>query len=218
MMGRLDLFAHHSLCPACALRCCCAHDCAFTVGPPPRIGKSACCSGPCGKRLSGKRTVVTPTGSVCITCYNPQHPPKLAAPIAVAAMAASPAASAPSAALPAKQSLKRRAESDPGELAALQTRSHSTAAALLDLAAVQEAHASPDSPTSFQTIVAAEQAELAARTPAQWARRRYLMSVAPRCERCNFPRTGRKGWDKNTGCHTDKNCNLYRWRVIDAFC
>jgi hypothetical protein len=172
-------------------------------------------------------------------CFTPCYKRHLAAVHAVAAAAAAAAVtSAPAAAStpssPAtvpKQTRKRRAESDPGELAALQTRSHSTAAALLELSSstahahpsppppMHEAHASPTSSTQcFQAILAAEQAELAARTPAQWARREYLMSVAPRCERCNFPRTGRKGWDQQTGCHTDKNCNLYRWRTIDAFC
>ena len=163
------------------------------------------------------------------------HGPLIAIRGASASAAAVPAAAttfAPSSpVLAPKQSRKRRAESDPGESASLQTRSHSAAAALLGLAnsathappsvrpPVHEAHASPTDITQrYQAILAAEQAELAARTPAQWARRKYLMSVAPRCERCNFPRTGRKGWDKKTGCHTDKNCNLYRWRAIDAFC
>jgi hypothetical protein len=66
--------------------------------------------------------------------------------------------------------------------------------------------------------IAAQEAEWAARTPAQWARRHYLLHVAPRCERCNFPRTGKKGWDEKKQCHTDKDCNTNRWRVLDAFC
>ena len=48
--------------------------------------------------------------------------------------------------------------------------------------------------------------------------RHYLQHVAPRCERCNFLRTGRKGWNESEGCHTDKDCNEDRWRTIDAFC
>ena len=66
--------------------------------------------------------------------------------------------------------------------------------------------------------IAAQEAEWSNRTPAQWARRHYLMHVAPRCERCNFPRTGKKGWDEKNQCHTDKDCNTNRWRVLDAFC
>lgn len=50
------------------------------------------------------------------------------------------------------------------------------------------------------------------------SRRHYLMWIAPRCDRCNFPRTGKKGWNKKTGCHTDLLCNDFRWRCIDMFC
>ena len=67
-------------------------------------------------------------------------------------------------------------------------------------------------------LVDEEKDATTARTPAQWARRDYLQNVAPRCERCNFPRTGRKGWNEKTGCHTDKDCNNNRWRTIDMFC
>jgi len=55
-------------------------------------------------------------------------------------------------------------------------------------------------------------------TPAQQSHRDYLFDVAPRCSRCNFPRTGRKGWNEKKGCHTDKDCNENRWRTIDMFC
>ena len=67
-------------------------------------------------------------------------------------------------------------------------------------------------------IVEEEKAETVARTSVQWARRDYLQNVAPRCQRCNFPRTGRKGWNEKSGCHTDKDCNNNRWRTLDLFC
>jgi hypothetical protein len=71
---------------------------------------------------------------------------------------------------------------------------------------------------AHDALVDEEKGEMAARIPAQWARRDYLQNIAPRCARCNFPRTGRKGWNEKTGCHTDKGCNNNRWRTIDMFC
>ena len=88
------------------------------------------------------------------------------------------------------------------------------------MAAAAAQAAAPASPLRalHNAMVNKEKAEMASRTPAQWARRDYLQNVAPRCERCNFPRTGRKGWNEKTGCHTDKDCNNNRWRTIDLFC
>jgi len=67
-------------------------------------------------------------------------------------------------------------------------------------------------------LISAQQAELSVRTPAQWSRRKYLQEVAPRCENCHFPRTGRKGWNEKRNCHIDLDCNNNRWRVLDMFC
>ena len=60
--------------------------------------------------------------------------------------------------------------------------------------------------------------EDARRTPAMWKRRHYLQYVAVRCDRCNFPRTGRKGWNAKTNKHIDIHCNDYRWRTLNSFC
>lgn len=85
------------------------------------------------------------------------------------------------------------------------------------MAAAAAAQASSSS-ALHDALVDEETSQMAARKPAQWARRDYLQNIAPRCQRCNFPRTGRKGWNEKTGCHTDKDCNNNRWRTIDMFC
>lgn len=196
-----------------------------------RMTKHPRCSS-CNCLLAGKQTLGPVGAKVCKQCYNKEHPPNsvaTVAPGAVPPLAETSASASPVVML--RPTRKRRAESDPGELTALQTRSRSAAAALLGLAksakgsrpspslpVPEEVSSSASSTQRFLAARTAEQAEVAARTPAQLARREYLMSVAPRCERCNFPRTGRKGWDEKKGCHQDKNCNLYPWRVIDAFC
>ena len=66
-------------------------------------------------------------------------------------------------------------------------------------------------------ILIEEQMRIDAMTAWHWKRRHYLQYIVPRCYRCGFPRTGKKGWDEMRGCHTD-NCEWYRWRTIDAFC
>jgi hypothetical protein len=155
------------------------------------------------------------------------------------AVAAAPAVSRPS--------RQRRASSDPGEplnLTRLRTRAprpttispikksrlQSTsvdASLLLDqthgrrlalLTAESKIVLDFEESPSVTATLAAERDELNARTPAQWARRKYLMYSAPRCTACHFPRTGRKGWDEKNNRHTDRDCNENRWRVIDMFC
>lgn len=85
------------------------------------------------------------------------------------------------------------------------------------MAAAAAAASQPSAPSApHDALVDEEKSQRAARTPAQWARRDYLQNIAPRCG--NFPRTGRKGWNEKTGCHTDKDCNNNRWRTIDMFC
>jgi hypothetical protein len=157
-----------------------------------------------------------------------------------------PDAAAPAAAAAAApQPKRRRTASDPGEPLPLQprtqaitrrialpapstqkkqrtTRQDEKIAQQLEetharrMAALATPGAAPSLPAA--ALATEEEKEWAARTPAQRARRHYLQHVAPRCERCNFPRTGRKGWNESEGCHTDKNCNEDRWRTIDAFC
>ena len=110
-------------------------------------------------------------------------------------------------------SKKRRATSDPGQQIYTEDRYMNRD---WDPTPAQIAARRPE--PRVAAYLAAEEAEWAARTPAQWARRHYLLHVASRCEQCNFPRTGKKGWDEKNRCHTDKDCNDNRWRVLDAFC
>ena len=110
----------------------------------------------------------------------------------------------------------KKAHSSPANVSLLLDQAHARR-----MAAAAAAQASPPASSlcaAHDALVDEEEDEMAARTPAQWARRDYLQNVAPRCERCNFPRTGRKGWNEKTGCHTDKDCNNNRWRTIDMFC
>ena len=62
-------------------------------------------------------------------------------------------------------------------------------------------------PESVVACLAAEQAERDARTPAQWARREYMLNKAPRCTAATL-----------YGRHRERGCNENRWRVIDMFC
>ena len=124
----------------------------------------------------------------------------------------------------------KRKEEIAGEISLKQhaTRSTATAAAAAASAATQTEDTNWD-PTPAElaawkpdarlaAAIAAQETEWANRTPAQWARRHYLMHIARRCEQCNFPRTDKKGWDEKKQCHTDKDCNTNRWRVLGAFC
>ena len=175
-------------------------------------------------------------GKMCQRCHNRQKHPVHTGSASARAAASMPsrkrrAASDPGEAQPARSrtrppALTRRISPlQPTSTTKKQrtTRLDDAVARLLDETHARRMSAQAASTSSAlfspaEGLAAAEEAEWAARTPAQWARRHYLQHVAPRCDRCNFPRTGRKGWNANTGCHTDQNCNLYRWRVIDAFC
>jgi len=146
-----------------------------------------------------------------------------------------------------RPSKKRRAASDPGEplnLTRLRIRAPPVDApppppkkahniisldvsSLLDqaherrlalLAAETNGFAASAAPAASVASAASSATTDDALTPAQQSRRDYLLDVAPRCSRCNFPRTGRKGWNEKKGCHTDKDCNENRWRTIDMFC
>ena len=132
---------------------------------------------------------------VCQGCYDIIHNRK----------AAFSAPSSPAAPRPSKK--RSRASSDPGQ---------QSNADDWDTTRAQVAAWEPD--PHLAAALAAEQREWAARTPAQWARRHYLLHAAPRCQRCHFPRTGKKGWDEKHEYHMDKHCNDNRWRVLDAFC
>ncbi len=147
----------------------------------------------------------------------------------------------------ARPSKKRRAASDPGEplnLTRLRTRAPPVdsssppptkasssipddVSSLLDqaherridlLAAEANGSAASATPAASAASSTTVDDNTAALTPAQQFRRDYLLDVAPRCSRCNFPRTGKKGWNEKNGCHTDKDCNENRWRTIDMFC
>ena len=154
----------------------------------------------CGRRLTDCKgqSHPNPKGDqirrVCQGCYDIWRGKKSAA--------SEP--SSPAVPPPAK---KRKAASDPGQ----QTNTHDWDPTPAQLAAWK-----PDPQLTAAT--AAQEAEWANRTPAQWARRHYLMHDAPRCENCNFPRTGRKGWNEKKQCHTVNDCDSNRWRVLDACC
>ena len=139
--------------------------------------------------------------------------------------------------LPAAPSIERgqnRGTLSPGEATPRQHATRGTSATTASTTATATAASTQQEDTSWNptpeelaswkpnpqlaAAIAAQEAEWVNRTPAQWARRHYLQHVAPRCEQCNFPRTGKKGWDEQKQCHTDKYCNTNRWRVLDAFC
>ena len=166
---------------------------------------------PHGRRLStckGKLHKKEP-GQICQSCYDK---------IRRHSSSASPTFTL----LVPKRSHKRhRADSDPGMLP---KNTHTAPAEATEQPEDTNWDPSPaelapgKQDPQIAAAIAAQEAEWANRTPAQWARRHYLLHVAPRCERCNFPRTGKKGWDEKKQCHTDKDCNTNRWRVLDAFC
>jgi hypothetical protein len=54
-------------------------------------------------------------------------------------------------------------------------------------------------------------------TARQMRRQQYLMLEAPRCVNCDFPRTGKKGWDEKNQKHAERDCNNNRWRTIWVF-
>jgi hypothetical protein len=110
----------------------------------------------------------------------------------------------------------KKAHSIPSNVSLLLDQAH--ARRMAAAAAAQASTPAASLRAAHDALADEEQSQMAARTPAQWTRRDYLQNIAPRCERCNFPRTGRKGWNEKTGCHTDKDCNNNRWRTIDMFC
>jgi hypothetical protein len=69
----------------------------------------------------------------------------------------------------------------------------------------------------FQQILAEEEEHRRWLIPRRMKRLQFLTHKAPRCYKCNFPRTGKKGWDEKNERHTDKNCNDNRWRTIWMF-
>ena len=180
----------------------------------PRVdtaGKPACEE--CGRRLAdckGKPHKRDP-GHICQRCFNNTWRPR----------SASAVTPFDSALAPKRSHKRRRADSDPGRLSA---NTHATPAEAAEQPEDTNWDPTPAELAAWKpnpqlaAAIAAQEAEWAARTPAQWARRHYLMHDAPRCERCNFPRTGKKGWDEQKQCHTDKDCNTNLWRVLDAFC
>ena len=114
---------------------------------------------------------------------------------------------------------KKPRSSIPADVSSLLDQAHERRLALL----AAEANGSTASAAPAASVASAASSttvddNTAAPTPAQQFRRDYLLDVAPRCSRCNFPRTGRKGWNEKKGCHTDKDCNEHRWRTIDMFC
>ena len=120
---------------------------------------------------------------------------------------------------PSPPLLKKARNSIPADVSSLLDQAHERRLALL----AAEANGAAASVASASSAASAASSatvddDTAARTPAQQSRRDYLLDVAPRCSRCNFPRTGKKGWNEKKGCHTDKDCNENRWRTIDMFC
>ena len=111
---------------------------------------------------------------------------------------------------------KKARSSIPADVSSLLDQAHERRLALL--AAEANGSIASAAPAASASSGAVADDDAAALTPAQQSRRDYLLDVAPRCSRCNFPRTGRKGWNEKKGCHTDKDCNENRWRTIDMFC
>jgi hypothetical protein len=204
---KLTLYDSHVSCV-----CCCLGTPLVSAGSVARTdsaGYSACEE--CGRRLSrckGKPHRQDP-GHICHRCYTQaSRTPSSVSPTFTPLV-------------PKRSHKRRRADSDPGMLPA---NTHATPAEATEQPEdtnwdpTPEELASGKQDPQLAAAIAAQEAEWAARTPAQWARRHYLLHVAPRCERCNFPRTGKKGWDESKQCHSDKDCNTNRWRVLDAFC
>ena len=107
----------------------------------------------------------------------------------------------------------------PADVSSLLDQAHERRLALLAAEANgSAASAAPAASVGSAASSATVDDDTAALTPAQQFRRDYLLDVAPRCSRCNFPRTGKKGWNEKKGCHTDKDCNENRWRTLDMFC
>lgn len=222
----------------------CAHECAGApladAGSGPRMnefGQQLCEH--CTTRLNRAKGKLHlhPPGKICHSCYmKAQRPPSAAVDATPVRAHKRKARSDPGQLLPAApEPLNRtrlrirapRVEAPPSPPPVKKAhRIPANVSLLLDQAHARRmaaAAAQASSPASslraaHDALVDEEKDEMAARTPAQWARRDYLQNVAPRCERCNFPRTGRKGWNEKTGCHTDKDCNNNRWRTIDMFC
>jgi hypothetical protein len=107
----------------------------------------------------------------------------------------------------------------PADVSSLLDQAHERRLALLAAEANgSAASAAPAASVGSAASSATVDDDSTALTPAQQFRRDYLLDVAPRCSRCNFPRTGKKGWNEKKGCHADKDCNENRWRTIDMFC
>jgi hypothetical protein len=219
----------------------CAHECAGApladAGSGPRMnefGQQLCEH--CTTRLNRAKGKLHlhPPGKICHSCYmKAQRSPSAAVdatPVRTHKRKAGsdPGQPAPAAAEPLNRTRLRvrapRVEVPPSPPPAKKAHSiPANVSLLLDQAHARRmaaaAAAQPSAPSALHNaVVDEEKAEMAARTPAQWARRGYLQNIAPRCERCNFPRTRRKGWNEKTGCHTDKDCNNNRWRTIDLLC
>ena len=116
----------------------------------------------------------------------------------------------------APPSTRTRSHSAPGQKKIKQTQTHKRKYdSIIEYSDWDPPYSEFKPDAQLEERIAAEKTEYESRTPAQWARRHYLMHVAPRCINCNFPRTGPKGWNKKKQCHSSYPCH---GRVMDTYC